>query len=98
MIRLAARLALADKLYLRIDVCQTVPAELIEEPPVLQMLHNHTDELRVSWRKVGRAHVNVPGALRHQSGVKLLLATVIASRRAVCACFYAADALDLFLC
>lgn len=81
---------------LRINVCQTVPAELVEKPPVLQMLHNHTDELRVSRRKVGRADVYIPGALRHQTGVKLPLAAARASFRAVGACFCAAHATNLF--
>lgn len=51
--------------YLRVNVGQTVPAELVEEPPVLQVLHDHTDQLRVSRGKVGRPGVHVAASLRH---------------------------------
>lgn len=51
--------------YLCIHVGQTVPSELVKKPPVLQMLHDHGDELRVSRRKAGRAQVAAAATLRH---------------------------------
>ena len=51
--------------YLCVNISQTVPTELVKKASVLQMLHNHTDELRVSRRKGARVNVNITAALRH---------------------------------
>lgn len=52
--------------YLRVHVGQTVSSELVKQPPVLEMLHDHSDELWVSWWEVA-----APVPLRHNNPPEL---------------------------